>query len=173
MKATVNLERRYMEANLTGAEASRLVAAELADYSPYGPVATWQTGHSYRRLLEVQAFWRCSCMQRGVRPTEALWNAIVEAAYSRALEEQPAESTNHHDEVVFLDDKIAFWRAQIPVAAGGAPAGNMLELQRAMQLQGAAADDPPEVLSGDLVGWRQTDLGAWIASHPAAAPSAP
>ena len=77
---------------------------------------------------------------------------------------------------LLLEDKVAFWRRAIPIAAGlragGAPAGNMLELQRTMQLQGAAADDPPEVLSGDLVGWRQTDLGGWIASHPAAAPSA-
>ena len=67
----------------------------------------------------------------------------------------------------------------MPIAAGlragGAPAGNMLELQRTMQLQWAedAHADAPEVLLGDLLGWRQSDLGGWMANHPGASPSAP
>ena len=36
--AVVNLERRKMEATLGGAEASRLIAAALAEYIPYGSV---------------------------------------------------------------------------------------------------------------------------------------
>ena len=87
----------------------------------------------------------------------------MEAGYARSEEELPASSINHLDEVVLLQDKITFWRRNIPCAEGlrtaAAPGPvNLIALQRQMQLGWAAAAAPPvappENLIGDLVGWR-------------------
>ena len=167
-KAEVNLERRMMEARLSGSEASRLVAAEVGDYSPYGAVDTWQCWHSYRRLEEIRSHWSVTCRDRGVSPTEGLWAAVVESGYQRAEEEQEPVVRNHLNEAIRLQDKIAFWRVDIPIAAGLQHRPNMLDLQRRLQVTPRAPGADPEVLHGDLVGWRQSDLQDWAAGHPAA-----
>ena len=40
--ATVNLERRSMEQNLTGAETGRLMLQILDEYDPHGDPSTWR-----------------------------------------------------------------------------------------------------------------------------------
>ena len=76
--AAINMERRMMENFLTGAEASRLIALEVRNYKPYGPVDTWLPNHSCRCLEEIKAKWRRSLELRDLEPTEELWSAVVE-----------------------------------------------------------------------------------------------
>ena len=64
--------------------------------------------------------------------------------------------------------KIAFWRQNIPEAAGEPTAENLLEVQRALQLEanwaGGGAGDA--VQYGDLIGWRQRDLQDCVEQDP-------
>ena len=168
--AVVNLERRKMETTLSGAEASRLVAAEVGDFQPFGGVSTWRCMHSWRKLEEIRAQWRNGCISRGIPLSEALWSLVVEGGFTRAAEEQPEQTINHFDEVVYLEEKISFWRRHIPIAGGTPGDLNLMELQRHIQLQWSV--DPPEVLMGDLLGWRQADLIGWMLRHPGASPTA-
>ena len=179
--AAINMERRMMENDLSGAEASRLIAAEVHDYQPYGPVATWHPNHSFRCLEEIRANWRRSLEKRGLDPTEAMWDAVVGGGYSRAEDEQAAEepaATNLQGQQITLQDKIQYWRAHVPgaaglrTAAGGVP--NLLIIQRQLQLgpHTAAGTQAPEVLRGDLCGWRAGDISDWMARFPGVSPTA-
>ena len=95
----------------------------------------------------------------------------MEGAYSRAVEEQLSEETNHLGETVYLEDKIAFWRANIPSAAGLPGVVNLMALQRQLQLNWPLHGEAPEVLMGDLLGWRHADLQDWARTHPGASPT--
>ena len=171
--AVVSLELRKMQGSLRGAEASRLIAAAVGEYTPYGGPDTWQEWHSWRMLEEVRSCWRNGCSKRGVPLSEELWSAVVEAGYQRALEEQPSAATDHlAQETVTLAQKIAFWRRSIPIA-GGLPGGdNLMELQRSLQSDFHGPGAAPEVLMGDLVGWRHADLQAFARMHPGESPTA-
>ena len=74
-----------------------------------------------------------------------------------------------------LQEKIAFWRTNIPDAAGvTVPDGQLLQAQRDLQLQGVLGGIAAgSSLYGDLVGWRQTDLCTWRQMHPGVSPTAP
>ena len=76
--AVVNLERRKMECSLGGAEASRLIAAAVGEYSPYGPEATWHSFHSWRKLEEIKSQWHRGCRKRCIPLSENLWSAIMD-----------------------------------------------------------------------------------------------
>ena len=174
--ATVNTEARSMLQYLSGAECSRLFACELADYRPHGAPDTWRKSHAERTIEELKAHWTVACIWRKVRPCSQLWMGVAEGGYQRAGEEQQASEVNSYGETILLQDKIAFWRANIPAAAGfPAPAPNLVELQRTLQLGWYAADGvaPPAVLQNNLVGWRQADLHAWTAANPGHSMSSP
>ena len=79
-----------------------------------------------------------------------------------------------------MRDKIAYWRREIPEAAGVPGAGNLLEIQRELQLPpaGGFGGTPTyswtgEVFAGDLLGWRQPDLLEWRALHTGQSPTGP
>jgi hypothetical protein len=114
--AVKNLELRAMNQRLTGAEAGRLVALALQDYSPHGPPSTWRVAHPWRTLLEIIANWKSYLETIGVRATPRLWSLVMESGYSRALEEYDAVVTNEYGEDVELEEKISFWRRNIPEA---------------------------------------------------------
>jgi hypothetical protein len=95
--AVKNLELRAMRQRLSGAEAARLVAVELQDYSPHGPPSTWRVYHSRRTLLEIMCNWKAG-VPSGVRATPRLWSLVMESGYSRALEECDAVVQNEHGE---------------------------------------------------------------------------
>ena len=63
--AVVNLERRAMSQNMSGAECGRMLVGILEELNPHGAVNTWRQLHSRRKILELQAVWKRSC-----RPTE-------------------------------------------------------------------------------------------------------
>ena len=159
--AMTSLEWRAMMAGLTGAEAGRLVMLTLQAYMPHGPAETWQQWRCRRQILEIMAAWKRSCENSGVVPWLEHWNLVVEAGLRHALEELPAETQNSQGETVRLEDKIQFWRDNIPEARGIPEAGNLLVLQRHMQMDASWSQRPPSgsaVLYGDLVDWRQADL---------------
>ena len=146
------LELRAMKKELSGAEASRLVALALQEYQPHGAVDTWRSYHSRRVLLELMASWSRA---NGSLATAEVWSLVVEAGYRRALEEEAlqdseAEEKPSGDENITVKEKIAFWRAKIPEAKG-CPGVNLLEAQRDLQEE---APGGGLLLQGDLVGWR-------------------
>ena len=173
--AAVNAEARYMLQHLSGAECSRLLACRLHEHRPHGPVATWRSAHAQRVVEELKAKWTAACHCRNVRPSEHLWRMITEGGYMRAAEEHAPAETNEYGESIRLQDKIAFWRANIPAAVGQPGQPNLVEEMRQVQLQWYAADGvlPPAVLFTDLCGWRQYDLEAWAAAHPGRSMSQP
>ena len=71
-----NLERRAMNAGLTGSEAGRLLMLTLQEYCPFGTMDTWQQWHCRRQVLELQAIWSRSCRCYGVIPTWELWELV-------------------------------------------------------------------------------------------------
>ena len=108
--AVINLERRTMNASLTGAETGRLLMGALDEFCPHGPVASWRQLHSRRQVLELQAVWSRSCRQRGIPASLELWRLVVEAAYRRAVEELEPSMGNAEGEIITLQQKIQFWR---------------------------------------------------------------
>ena len=130
--------------NLTGSEAARLLAAELADYSPHGGYDTWLPNHCRRVVLELQAAW-VDARYRTKQPADPrLWKLVMESAYKRAEEEHAAEVKNEFGETILLKDKIRFWRENI-VEAQGLPEGqrdNLLEAQHQLQKEWRVAGKP-------------------------------
>ena len=173
--AAANSEARYMLKHLSGAEASRRFACALQNYVPHGAPNTWRKGHSEREIEELKGHWAVACICRRVRPSERLWRMISEGGYQRATEEQDAAAQNSYGEMILLQDKITFWRNNIPAAAGLPLQPNLVEEQRQLQLTWYAADGmpPPAVLLTDLCGWRQSDLQAWTAANPGRSMSQP
>ena len=106
------LERRTMNASLTGAETGRLLMGVLDEFCPHGPVASWRQLHSRRQVLELQAVWSRSCRQRGIPACPELWRLVVEAAYRRAEEELEASMQNPEGERSSLRQKIKFWMGE-------------------------------------------------------------
>ena len=168
--ALVNLERRAMNRNLTGAECGRLLVTILEEWDPHGAYHTWRWAHARRKVLEQQGIWVRACNNQGLQPTQQLWDLIVEGAYSRAAEELEASYVNSHHEVIRLQDKIAFWRSNIEEARGTAGARNLLEEQQRLQVAepGLQAD---VVLYADLVPWRQYDLLQFRQTFPDLSPT--
>ena len=151
-------ECRHMNRGLTGKEAGRLLTAALHDYSPTGHVSGWRPMRSCRKILEIQADWNRSCRHNHLRPTKLHWDAVVEAAYRRARAE--ALEWGEEDQR-FLEQKIMFWRTEIPEAIGWEGAPNLLTVQWQLQqgpqnvvLRPRTGDVP----FGDLVDWRQWDV---------------
>ena len=85
--AVVSLERRAMNAGISGAEAGRQISVLLHEFNPHGDPSTWRPLHSRRGLLELQAVWSRACRASGVRPTAELWALVTEGGYDRAAEE--------------------------------------------------------------------------------------
>ena len=164
-----------MQDNLSGVESARLLMCALQEYSPYGAVSTWHTHHPERKILEIKDLWSKNLRKQGLEPKPALWNLVMEGAYRRALEELPPTAVSPGGQTVHLDEKIAFWRQNIPDAAGATiPDGYLLEAQRDLQLNGVLGGIAAGTcLHGDLVGWRQTDLCTWRQMHPGVSPTAP
>ena len=111
-------------------------------------------------------------------PTLELWNLVVESGYSRATEELPASWTNEvTGETILLQDKIAFWRREIPEATGNPACRNVLLAQRSLQQDTQVVGlletwmQQPIILVGDLAGWRQGDLLDYIRQYPAGSPT--
>ena len=175
-----NMERRMMQGELTGCEAGRLVMAILLDYKPHGPPDTWRPHHCRRRLVELQAMWTRSCRKARLRPLKRVWDMIVECAYHRALESQPASAQNDRGEWIHLQDKITFWRTYILEGCGYDSEGrDSLEEQHRLCMEQHHLDavttegypTPEELLMTDLVPWRQADLQNFMAQYPADSPA--
>ena len=162
------MERRAMSEHLSGAETGRLFMCALEEWNPHGPAETWRWLHARRIVLELQAHWIRSMRLQGVVPTEALWDLVVESGYQRAVQELEDHSWSKYGEQVWLQTKINYWRQWIPEACGTPGNLNMLEQQRAVQLQ----PPPGEFLAGDLVAWRQSDLADWFLHHSGEKPFA-
>ncbi len=127
---------------------------------------TWRPLHSRRQILELQAAWSRSCRKQGPKPTPQLWSLVVESGYCRALSEEEGPDDNGFT----LQQKIHFWRANIPEAAGSPEVANLLEAQRELQIAEEVRQlEGGSVLYGDLVAWRQADLLEWMDYHPAEA----
>ena len=164
--AVVNLERRFMQLHLTGAETSRLVSCMLHEFCPFGPIATWRAEHCMRTLLELQACWKRSMALKNQPVSIQTWNAVVECGIQRALDEQEAVEQNSHGEYVLLQDKIDFWRANIALAVGLPAVPNFLELQATLQHTPTGHQPGGFDAHGDLFGWRHIDVTNWVQAHP-------
>ena len=99
----------------------------------------------------------------------------MECGYKRATEEQLEEETNQAGETIYLEEKIQYWRDNIPCAEGLPELRNPMYLQRQMQMVwraheiGRAPDS--KVLMGDLLGWRHADLQHWSRCYPGGSPT--
>ena len=129
----------------------------------------------------MQSFWNRSCRNWGITPTAEQWSLVVEGAFRRAGDELEATTLNHAGELITLDQKIQFWRENIPEAAGqpNLPGGNLLEAQRRLQMDqewtGGMPRDagmPRALLLGDVLDWRQRDLGEYMEQDPVGSPTA-
>ena len=162
-----------MNQELIGAEIARLFMGLLHDFSPHGTVDTWRWLHARRTIVELQACWTRNLRKEGVAPSAALWNIIVESGYRRAIKELEPWSWSESQEQVWLEDKIEFWRAQIPEAVGQPGVHNFLLEQQQVQIASIGLlAQPGELLYGDLVAWRQNDLLDWNLERPGAWPFA-
>ena len=94
----------------------------------------------------------------------------MEGSYSRAAEELQPTYTNTYGEVVRLQDKITFWRNNIPEAAGTAGGINLLEEQQRLQVAQPGLQ-PDAVLYADWVPWRQYDLLQFHSTSPDLSPT--
>ena len=168
--AVVNLERRFMQLHLTGAETSRLVSCLLHEFQPFGAIDTWRAEHCMRVLLELQACWKRSMALKGQPVSIETWNAVVECGIQRALDEQEVAELNCHGEMVLLQDKIDFWRANIALAVGLPAVPNFLELQATLQHHPTGHQPGGFDAHGDLFGWRHIDVTNWMQAHPGANP---
>ena len=75
-----------------------------------------------------------------------------------------------------MEDKIRYWRENVEEAAG-MPEGerdDLLQRQKVLQQEWMAAGAVPGgLMFGNLVGWRQQDLGRWSQQQPGASPMVP
>ena len=75
--AVVNLERRAMNQQMTGAEAGRILLQYLEEFNPHGPVSTWRPLRRRRKILELQSVWKRSCENQGLPCTQRHWSLNV------------------------------------------------------------------------------------------------
>ena len=180
--ALVQLERRAMEQNMTGAETAALLVDVLDAFDPAGPRESWRNLESRQMILDVQAKWSRSCRKWGVIPTDFLWSLQVEACYRRARLVLEASRPNRSGERIVLEEKIGFWRSEIPEARGRPGVTHFLTAQRVAQLEAGedAGDDHTRavatlksgpVLFGDLVNWSLRDLEDWSYVFPGSSPT--
>ena len=110
-----------------------------------------------------------------MRPTEHMWNLLMEAAYSRAHQDLEHQKTNKDGEVVTLEEKINYWRQHIPEAAG-VDCINFLAAQRRLQA-GVSWETSVlqvhggELQGGDLISRRNQDLEEWMIDHAGLSPT--
>ena len=155
------IERMQMEEQMDGGRVGRVVCRELRNFRPAGTMHGWHSAAVcvQNRLLEVRSWWVHTCRRRGLTPTADLWSHIVEASYKGALQESSSPAEKHD-----LQEKIEFWRKNIPEAAGvvHTNTSNALKIQRRMQVNGSIGSlDMGCILQGDLLPWTYEDLQGW------------